>query len=243
MSEKINPTSESTGPFSAPEVINEAVTLSRRPIIELHSQISRGDYKVVFGDDASGRILALIWREFLGKVNASKEQPKPETLFLAGSKDLTSSQMLDKVKKITAYLERRHLKDLFQDKNDRALIVTDTIQTGQSLLPLTYALANIGVRYDIVTNVLIDEVPQIIVESNLGARIHYGDKRHSDTAPYSYKNVSISGVAKNAEDLFARPQDLNNPETGQTTHEILSQSRELVEPAAQKMFEYYSQLK
>jgi len=244
MPEKINPTEPNKQELaSAPAVVDEVVSLSRRPIVELHDQIDRGDYKVVFGDDASGRLSTLIWREFLGQVNAQAGRPKPETLFLAGSKDLEATLGREKVKQITEYLRQRKIKELFKNKNDKALIVTDTIQTGQSLLPLTYALTNLGIRYEIMTNILIAEVPQIIVESNLGAKIHYGDKRHEDRATLSYKNISISGVQKSADELFARPQDLSDPDTGATTHDVLAQSRGLVGPAVQKIFEYYNQLR
>ena len=227
----------------ATRVVDEIVNLAHRPIIEMHDQIERGDYKVLFGDDASGRAATLVWRGFLGQINSDHNEPKPETLFLAGSRDLEVPQMVAKIKQITEYLKKRKIKELFQEKTDKALIVTDTVQTGQSLLPLTHALSNLGIRYEIMTNVLVEEVPQAMIESNLGAKIYYGDKRNEDMVPYAYKNTAISGVAKNPEELFATPEDLTDQTANLSTHEILDKSRVLIEPAAQKLTDYYRQLK
>jgi hypoxanthine phosphoribosyltransferase len=230
--------------------IDQIVELSHKPINELRKQIENGDYKIIIGDDASGRVSALIWRDFLNHVNTENDRAGVETFFLAGSKTLDAAQTREKIKAITDYLIGQRvngptepvsgirIKEKISSKNDKVLIVTDTINSGQSLIPLTQALSATGTRYDIVTNSLLTVVPQVVLESNLGARIHCGEKRTEDYAPLVYKDVAASGVVKNDEDLFATP--VNTKEIYDvSSHELLSKTRDLIPVAGAELVDYY----
>lgn len=53
--------------------------------LKLQESIDSGEYNLIIGDDASGRIPALVVRNFIKEVYAKRGYPKPATRFFAGS--------------------------------------------------------------------------------------------------------------------------------------------------------------
>jgi len=227
---------------TAEVAINELVSLSLNPVSEMKDKISRGDYKCLIGDDASGRLSTLLWRDFLNRINSENDGEPVDTYFLAGSRFIDFEERQEKIKDLTEYLKSLNLESKLENKNDTVLITTDTIQTGQSLVPLTQALGNLGIKYEIMTNVLFEETPQYMLEANLGCKIHYGELRNNDIAPKTYGDMTISGVTKDSKDLFARRINIKGL-YGVSSHDVLSESRKLVPAAGQKLVDYYHSVK
>lgn len=51
---------------------------------QLRPHIEGGEYQLIVGDDASGRIPTLIFRRIIKAIYEEKGYPKPETAFLQG---------------------------------------------------------------------------------------------------------------------------------------------------------------
>ena len=152
---------------------NKEIEYLEEPIFiileKLRESIENGDYGTIIGDDASGRIPALIIGKFLNSYNAKHGLGKVETLFLAGSGSKPKREVAHFIKgdDIKSYLETR---DLEKD----VLIVTDTISSGNSLKPLTLALKRMGKKYDIasVGNQVMNENS---IGEYLGTKPIYGE--------------------------------------------------------------------
>lgn len=197
---------------SESSVKNMEIAELENPIIEILRQIrekiEQGSYNLVIGDDASGRIPALIFNRILENIYQRHGIDKPKLIFLAGSTDLFDQDILvEKVSKIKDYLlqvfERLKLTQQLQDGGRQVLIATETISHGSSLNALAKALTELGVRYDIASVGFNQTNPdeRQIVERKLGARIYFG-QTHNPAVMYK---PSFSGVTKERTALLSVP--------------------------------------
>jgi len=169
----------------------------------LYPKIIAGEYGVIIGDDASGRIPALLFNDFIAGVYKEYGFEKPDIRFIAGSKDLHDEEKETKKKLIFEYLNkiRENLPETNASK--KALIVTDVINTGVSLDPLIEVLKEIGMGFDVAC--IGDDTTQD-VEKRWGKEVYFGEPG----IPYIYGFGSISGVEKKTTELFSTPIK-NNP--------------------------------
>lgn len=182
----------------------EGIENLREPIEKILSQlyddIEAGAYQLITGDDASGRIPALILNNVIKARYRAKGYSDPEMNFVAGvGSGHSRGKALDK----TALLGRTSLVRQIKDRIlagggelKGALIVTDIIETGNSLRPLVEALENEGVSADIAAVFATRGL-----ESIPGCRVVDGGGGASGI----YKQYRLSGVKKNVGDLFAEP--------------------------------------
>lgn len=193
-------------PPSSCEGIDEAirsVSELREPIRNMITPVLEhmkgGEYGLLIGDDASGRIPTLIVRKIMNALYQKKGLPPIPTRFIAGTRSYKegSEHTEQKQAKVSEYV-RETLNSIFTPT--RVLIVTDTIKTGSSLVPLTSALRESGVAYDICSvGFAGDPGDKPELARRLGDWVNYG----MDDQPEIYAKHHISGVQKKYRDLHA----------------------------------------
>ncbi len=169
----------------------------KRLIEQIQPSIEKGDYAVIIGDDASGRIPTLIFSRFIRKIYEQKGYNSPEVRFIAGSRNFGTWDEEGEGGKYSSV--RSFLKNLNIASDKKVLIVTDTIASGSSLLPIVNALRSLGAHFDIVTVGMLlgyeDEV-----KKKLGDNIYIG----VDHLPGIYSNDNLSGVFKKKTELHSK---------------------------------------
>ena len=194
---KYNPEAEDQK--SVARIENYEIEELEEPIWEilrqLRESIKSGDFSTIIGDDASGRIPALIFGKFLNGYNTKHGLNKVETLFFAGSGRNPKEDFEHYIKsdEIEAYLKTQGL-----DRD--VLIVTDTVSSGNSLRPLTIALKRIGKKYEIAS-VGKSTSNELGITEALGVTPKFGFK---DRAPRVYGVLELAGVRKHTGDLFGK---------------------------------------
>lgn len=208
-------------------------------ITQLKEQIEAGEYKYIIGDDASGRIPALIFHNLMKRISEDQSLPEPELYFLAGSGiHSTDLEKEEKVKKLEDYIKPA-LSGVNNEigEKKKILIITDTVNTGSSLKPLTEALKKQGVEFDIATIALLDantyEGAEREKEEYLGAKIFYA----KIDVPRIYENriKGINGVRKNPEDILA------SRNTNRNSRQLVKEAREDVKILSDQIYDWYKQ--
>ncbi len=168
-------------------------------IEKIESRIENGEYGLIIGDDASGRILTLILGNFIKKISEMKRLDKPNIIFIPGR---LRRRILGRDNDIKELEE--HVSSFGASKDKRVLIVTDTVLTGDSLKTLVAVLHEIGFTCDIATiGVETDEKDLLERDSNLQhAEIISGEYYTEDNfmphTPGLYREKTLSGVTKKA---------------------------------------------
>lgn len=111
-------------------------------IEKIRSRIENGEYGLIIGDDASGRIPALILGNFMKEIYSQKGYVKPNIIFIPGKMDTIS---------VTKEELGDYIEEWGTTKDKRVLIVTDTVLTGGSLEALVWLLKKGGYVCDIAT--------------------------------------------------------------------------------------------
>jgi len=193
------------------------------PVLE---NIKNGYYQLLIGDDASGRIPTLIARNFINKIYQQNSHPKISTQFIAGStikcKDWDSknpfsifneylsnstieSLVIRKEEKITKYLKK--LKEASPVNILNALVITDFIESGFGLVPLTKAIHENNINSTILTvrcaayHGLKKKKKKL--EERLSGKVFIGKK--GDSPSGIYNKEKISGITKYFSDLHSTP--------------------------------------
>mgnify|MGYP001561084624 CR=1 FL=1 len=221
---------------------------------QLRERIDRGDYQLIIGDDASGRIPARIMHQALQEIYKEKGLKEPDIRFFAGSggSDIRPSyeDCDKKTHDIAEYLSRYAAglptykdapqKASFPEKTmRRALIVTDTIVTGDSLVPIVNALKNNGIAYDIAAIGRYGYTRQD--EKLLGSpenKIFHAQSH----VPAIDQARHISGVYKRTEDVFSRKittPKYEGPERKREVQQIINEAREDAKKIADELVEWY----
>jgi hypothetical protein len=162
---------------------------------KIYPKIAAGEYGLVFGDDASGRIPALLLNEIIRGVYREFGHKNPDIRFLAGSKDLEGEEKNQKKEKISQYLESLKKKNP-EDFQKKALVVTDVIATGVSLDPLIEVFKEKGIDFDVAS---VGDVTTEDVESKWGKEVYFG----ASGLPKIFGLGSISGIEKKTNELFS----------------------------------------
>ncbi|MEK7463307.1 MAG: hypothetical protein AAB621_03040 [Patescibacteria group bacterium] len=219
---KIN--QKESGPETKPEYFFEAefkeLELLVLPLIEkLKENIDKGEYDMLIGDDASGRIPTLILR---GIINSRKRELNPylksseseiKTRFVAGGQLRSTEQLISVIEKLKPEVK------------NKVLIVTEYISSGRSMEKLSSALKGLGIPFDIATlksefdgeksnlGKLFDKLKDIGASFGISdprsefgkdnikipenSKFYYGKGAgDADAPPLIYDNSEISGVKK-----------------------------------------------
>lgn len=164
----------------------------KKIIWEIRPRIEKGEYQLIIGEDASGRVPALIFDYIIRSVYQKKDFSPPETRFFAGTLDAT-----EKVRKEKSESIKQSISSLPNIKH--ALVITDTISTGKSIEPIIEALHDLKILIDIVSVGILED--QSKLERWLGTNIFYG----SYFAPTIYTHRDLAGVKKDPKDLYSKP--------------------------------------
>jgi len=197
---------------------------------QLRAGFEQGQYQVIIGDDASGRIPALIVGEVAGKICHDAGREQPMIRFFAGSRfygtliDKTSSKWLNKKETIKETLS-------LIDWHSKALLVTETISTGASLELLIEQLRELGIQHEIaVVSLNGESEPKKKLEEKLGVPIYAG----GSGLPPIYNKKTLSGVVKKPQETYAVP--LREADESADNFSV-KQSREDVHILAEHIYE------
>ncbi|MFA5830232.1 MAG: hypothetical protein WC878_00200 [Candidatus Paceibacterota bacterium] len=199
---------------------------------KLYPKISAGEYGLIFGDDASGRIPALLLNEIIQGMYREFGHKNPDICFFAGSKNLEGEEKNEKKEMISQYLESLKKKNP-EDFQKKALIVTDVIATGVSLDPLIEVLKEKGIDFDIAS---VGDVTTEDVESKWGKDVYFG----ASGLPKIFGLGSVSGVEKNVNELFSHRIKDNDAYTDDEKMDIqinINEAREDVSRLAAEILE------
>jgi|SRR3989338_970962 len=104
-------------------------------IEQLKPEIERGAYRLILGDDASGRIPAFIVGHVCKAIYEKNGIPPAQVRLIAGSTRLTGPALEEKRTMVTQQIAkiRRTVAQTSPDDLGKVLIVTDTISGGNSV--------------------------------------------------------------------------------------------------------------
>ncbi|MDP3697704.1 MAG: 16S rRNA (cytidine(1402)-2'-O)-methyltransferase [Candidatus Taylorbacteria bacterium] len=172
----------------------------KKIIEKIRARIDNGEYGLIIGDDASGRIPALILGNFIRNVMEAKGMAKPNIIFIPGS----IAKKFDDVTGEEAKKELgEHIKEWGAVKDKRILIITDTVISGMSLKLLVELLKDMGYICDIATIGLEQPIRSFIERKiNLGntkiisGKFDKGEDSSYRHTPNLYSSHKLSGVYK-----------------------------------------------
>ena len=187
-------------------------------LLQLREKIDKGEYNLIIGEDASGRIPTLIFERILRSVYREKNYPQPEVRFFAGlhglvdeetlliDVELTKEIMNNKAGKISEYLNKtiKKIKRETKIQEPKALVCTEYISTGISLKPLSMALEKEYIDFDIATiGTDLESTDLSRTEEYLNGEIFYGQVEVPEI--FEYEVSGFSGVEKKPWELFSEP--------------------------------------
>ena len=203
-------------------------------IKSLYPNIKNGEYGLIIGDDASGRIPALLLNEVIKNLYKEFGYEKPDIRFLSGSRNLSGEEKEQKKELISEYLEKVR-KNLSNDNSPKkTLVVTDVVATGVSLDPLIETLKEMNMDFDIVS---VGDATTDDVEKRWGKEVYFG----KTNMPAIYGEDNLHGVVKNVNELFSHP--IKNNLTYYTEKEKvdiqlnINEAREDMQNLAEKILE------
>ncbi len=164
-----------------------------KPAIENH------EYDFLIGEDASGRIPALILKKILDTVYKKQGIIPAKMLFLAGARHFIDQE--DIIENFANHIDKHA-----PEKVSKTLIITEYIDTGSSVAVTIQALQKNNIAYDIATC----SVDQWSFENHLRPEIknhlYYGDFAG---APKITGESNLSGVKKNSGDILSTRNNSN----------------------------------
>ena len=233
------------------DIKHEAIAELREPIQKILEQLrERSDqegYSLIIGDDASGRIPTRMFEYVLGALYEKRGFPHPEVRFFAGSHGLRGleepqggltrkaltflvpglkSDAEIKTDNVEQYLKK--IRARHKRVSTGVLVVTDTIETGRALKPLSNALKKQHINFDIATMGMVGDREESVAKY-LGSEIFYGMRG----TPAIYTERSLGGVRKDRRDLFAEVL------RGEGVSEIVREAREDAKTLAQELVAWY----
>lgn len=227
------------------EHIHTVISALREPILKMIkpvlANIEAGDYQVLIGDDASGRIPALIVRTVISGIYAKNGHQNIQTRFIAGTRGYRNCPpykkvFIEKNEKVAQYIQDISAS-IPNMKN--ALIVTDTIASGKSLTPVVESLKKSGIIYDILTvgdEIGSDKYNDMVIK-RLGRPFFSGQHK----TPLIYSEPSISGVEKDPKNLHAIPtiKNIFSPEDSIHERKKIALAREEAKKVASDILASY----
>lgn len=174
----------------------------KKILSQLKPHIDSGEYKVIIGEDASGRIPAFAMHKILSAIYQANGFSPPQTRFVAGSRDNTWLKDIFQKKKsnLREYIEELRSFLGVDDTEGRMLIVTEYIQTGRSLQLLVDLLNEAGIKYDIATFGIERGGVHEELEEKWGAQIVSGSNQN----PLLNGLHRYGGVVKDNPNIHAR---------------------------------------
>lgn len=130
--------------------IDEIGLCCEKIIEQLKADIDSGDIGLIIGDDISGRLPTLIIRGVISKLYQQSGEQSPKTIFITGDNTIKSPEMVSKICQIQDLIKSSRIPE-----SKKALIVTDTLSSGNTVDPIVTALDRLSVDYTIATSGLV----------------------------------------------------------------------------------------
>lgn len=198
------------------EVQLEEVAELEKPIkviIEkIKDRIENGEYGLIIGDDASGRIPTRILGDFIREISRIRGQHQPNIIFIPGKLKYGEFELAEQEQ------FEEHISKFGAVPDKKILIITDTVFSGESLQKLVHLIKKAGYIPEVATigQEFIGPFghPEKMADENLkGVEIISGEFEGTKEwqkkvgwahTPKIYANKNMSGVSKNPGDLKSR---------------------------------------
>lgn len=158
-------------------------------VSELGPSIENGEYDTFIGEDASGRIPAIIIWQAAKEVSGWKDKEQPDLRFIVGTQ--TGHISPEKLEGIRNVLKKT-------DKSGKKLIITEFVFSGNSMKTMIDTIKDAGFEADVAV-VHSDFMSKEDLEKKWGCRVYLGK---IDRQPKIYRS-KISGVIKDDGSLFS----------------------------------------
>ncbi len=173
-------------------------------VTQLKEQINRGEYSVILGDDASGRLPALMVWQVVKELYKRKGYPAPAIRFVAGERYAMVEAQHKKQQVLQNYFGKMH-DDISREhaKLGKVLIVTDTIATGHTIDIFVKALRQNDWPMDVATlSTLYIGTSQF--QNRWNTTVVTGTNEKKKYYIDGYRN-DMKGVEKSSKQLFVHP--------------------------------------
>lgn len=228
---------------------------------------------MIIGDDASGRIPALILGNFIKKVSEIRGAIRPNIIFIPGKLEMESwwGKMLGSVKSKPKQHDEldEYMSSHGASKEKKILIVTNTVQSGFSLKGLLNLLKQAGYGCDIATiGIEHPIIKQADRYENLrgvdvisgGYHTNHRDWHQNTPRIYEKESNKYTGVYKNPGDKVSKtlkssalpdgvyiedvnPENVNIHESRQEIQDSVNRSRDDVKVAVDHLIDWYESQK
>jgi len=142
---------ESTLSQAEKAAIAELAFPIQRILNQIEPELKEGAYRVIIGDDVSGRIPAIIMNEAVRKIYKMYGHPSPMLRFIAGGRRHRESGIDTKRRTDDMRDRTMQLNGELQQKEDtpRALLVTEAVASGWGMQMILSALKNERIKTDV----------------------------------------------------------------------------------------------
>lgn len=193
---------ESTLSIAEKEAIWEMAYPVQRILNQLAPELEEGAYKMIIGDDVSGRIPAIVVNEAITKIYKAYGHKAPMLRFVAGGKREHELPHMESTRTEDMRTRVMGMNEELMRAGDapRALLVTEAVSTGEAMRMVTRALNNERIKTDVAALGFIGAKYYVQnlteVEAKLsGARLIYGTENLPSI--YGDRNLRLlQGVAK-----------------------------------------------
>jgi hypothetical protein len=166
----------------------EVIKSYGRLVLELADRLS--GYNTIISDDASGRIPSLVFYELIKEEREKRDRSSPNIYFVAGGRHISSAK-------------KDSIFDFLKGKKEiagKTLLITEHVQTGQSIKFLMETLESIGINFDAISISTEGEV-----KNRLNKELIFGGMRNEGVKAH-YKREQQSGVFKSPNSPSPHPQ-------------------------------------
>lgn len=200
--------------------IEETKKLMIDLIDQLGEEIENGLYQVLIGDDASGRIPALMFHYFLRELCQRRGQPAPKTYFYPATRanDPYAHHIYSDVHK---YLEQFRIKDKLKE-GGKVLIVTEMIESGSALSPVALYLNELNIPYDIASLSLrgnMSDIQNRLVRES----VHFAKENYVPSTTWNHKMAGVKKIKGTRDVMPAKPYF--NPEEKRRDKKIFDENQ------------------
>jgi len=213
-------------------------------LLQISPNIERGEYSLIIGDDASGRIPALIMGNAIKGLYKERVFEKPEVLFVAGGRG-DERLVLKKRKNVFDHIcaTKKRLEHSRQTALNKALIVTEDISTGSTISPLVEAVENNNIQFDVVSVRITAESGGFLnrlKSDSLRSRLKYGEV--DPRPPMVYAKSHLSGVRKKHTDIFSYPykKDLDSEKEKKEAQQTINETRRQIKILSRELVDWYN---
>lgn len=180
-------------------------------VSKLREHIEGAEYQLVIGEDASGRLPALMLATVFKDVYEHRGLAAPMLRFIATSRPTNEIGEISDRRTSAVREALTAIKRTFDShgRTGRVLLVTDTIDSGNSMEGLVNAVKDMGMELDVAT------VSFLKRDTNVDSRAEAFKKHWGVNVYWSQDNLHdvfrsrLSGVRKSKDGAYAIPNDLS----------------------------------